>query len=103
MYERIREELRFGKSIPASVRSGSRRSFLTIFDANITTLIAAGVLFYLGTASVKGFAVSLIVSILVSFLTAVAFSRILLNLLVRSGLLKKPGLFGIKGDEIGEL
>lgn len=103
MYERIREELRFGKSIPASVRSGSRRSFLTIFDANLTTLIAAGVLFYLGTASVKGFAVSLIVSILVSFMTAVALTRILLNLLVRSGLLKKPGLFGVKGDEIGEL
>lgn len=103
MYERIREELRHGKSIPASVRSGSRRSFLTIFDANITTVIAAAVLFYMGTASVKGFAVSLMVSIFVSFLTAVALSRILLNLLVRAGLLKRPGLFAVKGDEIGEL
>lgn len=103
MYERIKDELRLGRSIPSAARYGSRRSFLTIFDANITTIIAGGVLFYLGTAGVKGFAVSLIVGIVVSFLTAVALSRILLNLLVRSNILKSPGLFGVKEDEISEL
>lgn len=103
MYERIKEEMRHGKSIPASVKAGSRRSFLTIFDANITTVLAAVVLFYFGTAGVRGFAVSLIFSIAVSFLTAVALSRILLNLLVRANAAKRPGLFGVKEDEIGEL
>jgi SecD/SecF fusion protein len=103
MYERIKEEMRRGKSIPAAVRSGSRRSFLTIFDANITTVLAAVVLFYFGTAGVKGFAVSLIVSIAVSFLTAVALARILMNLLLKANVLKSPALFGVKESEIGEL
>ncbi|PTX55347.1 SecD/SecF fusion protein [Melghirimyces profundicolus] len=103
MYERIKEEMRYGKSIPSALRSGSRRSFLTIFDANITTIIAAAVLFYFGTSSVRGFAVSLITGIVVSFLTAVALSRIMMTLLVRSNLLRRPGWFGVKESEIGEL
>ncbi|MBA4495745.1 protein translocase subunit SecD [Paenactinomyces guangxiensis] len=103
MNERIREELRIGKSVPAAMRSGSRRSFWTIFDANITTIIAAGVLFFYGTAAVKGFSVSLIVSIIVSFIAAVGLSRILMNLLIRSNLLKHPGLFGVREDEISDL
>lgn len=103
MYERIKDEMRLGKSVPSANKSGSRRSFLTIFDANITTIIAAGVLFYFGTAGVRGFAVSLIVGIVVSFLTAVALSRILLGLLVRSGMFRRPGWYGVKEDEISEL
>jgi preprotein translocase subunit SecD len=103
MYERIKEEMRIGKSIPFAVKSGSKRSFLTIFDANITTIIAAAVLFYFGTAGVRGFSVSLIVSVLVSFLTAVALSRILMNQLLKANVLKNPGWFGVKEDEIGEL
>lgn len=103
MYERIKEEIRRGKSIPSSIKAGSRRSFLTIFDANITTVVAAAVLFYFGTANIKGFAVSLIVSILMSFVTAVAGSRFLMNLLLKSRVLKNPGWFGVKGEEIGEL
>jgi preprotein translocase subunit SecD len=103
MNERIREELRAGKSIAASVRSGSKRSFLTIFDSNITTVIAGAVLFIYGTAGVKGFSVSLITGIVVSFITAVALSRILINLLVRSNVLKSPGLFRVREDEISDL
>ncbi|MCA0171733.1 protein translocase subunit SecD [Bacillus sp. RAR_GA_16] len=103
-YERIKEELRSGKSVMSAFKAGGRRSFTTIFDANITTLIAAGVLFAYGTSSVKGFAVMLITSIVVSFLTAVWGSRILLGLWVKSRALnKKPGLFGVKESEIDEL
>ncbi len=103
MYERIKDEIRHGKSIPSSIKAGSRRSFLTIFDANITTIVAAAVLFYFGSSSIKGFAVSLIVSILVSFITAVAGSRLLMNLLLKARVIQKPSLFGVKGEEIGEL
>jgi preprotein translocase subunit SecD len=103
MNERIREELRAGKSIAAANRSGSRRSFLTIFDAHVTTIIAAVVLFIYGTAGVKGFAVSLVAGILISFVTAVALARIMMNLLVRSNLLKSPGWFGVREDEISDL
>ncbi|MCZ2258388.1 protein translocase subunit SecDF [Sporosarcina sp. G11-34] len=101
MYERIREELRVGKSVKTSFVAGAKSSFTAILDANITTLLAAVVLFIFGTSSVKGFALILIISILVSFLTAVWGSRLLLGLLVNSGLLDgKTGWFGISKSKV---
>lgn len=95
-YERVREELRIGKSVKKAFDAGAKESFTAIFDANITTLLAAAVLFFFGTSSVKGFATLLIISILVIFITAVWASRILLGLLVHSGYFdNKPGWFGI--------
>lgn len=102
-YERIKEELRSGKSILSSVRAGSRNSLATILDANITTVIAAIVLFIFGSGSIQGFAVSLVVSITVSMFTAVYGSRILLDLFVKSNWINKPWIFGVKGEEIREL
>ncbi|MFS0861693.1 protein translocase subunit SecDF [Fredinandcohnia sp. 179-A 10B2 NHS] len=103
-YERIKEEIKAGKSILSAYRSGSKGSFWTIFDANITTLLAAIVLFIFGTSAVQGFAVMLMVSILLSFLTAVYGSRLLLGLWVNSKFLnKKPGYFGVKQSEIRNL
>ncbi|MCM3358473.1 MULTISPECIES: protein translocase subunit SecDF [unclassified Psychrobacillus] len=100
-YERIREELRVGNSVKKSFEAGAKSSFSAIFDANVTTLLAAVVLFYFGTSSVKGFATLLIISILVVFITAVFASRILLGLLVHSGYLdNKPGWFGISKKRI---
>ncbi|MBM7620870.1 SecD/SecF fusion protein [Bacillus tianshenii] len=83
-YERIKDELRHGNSLAESFEAGSKRAFITILDANLTTILAAGVLFYFGTSAVKGFATMLMVSILVSFLTAVLGSRLLLGTLVKS-------------------
>jgi preprotein translocase subunit SecD len=102
-YERIKEEIRSGKSLLSSLKAGSRRSLATILDANITTIIAAGVLFYFGTGAIKGFAITLIMSILMSILTNVFFSRFLLNLVIRSNIVKKPWYFGVKEDQISEL
>jgi len=100
-YERIKEELKVGKSIKAAFKTGASNSFSAIVDANITSLIAASVLFYFGTSSVKGFALLLIISILASFITAVWGSRLLLGLLVYSGLFDgKPWLFGVKQSTI---
>lgn len=96
-YERIREELRVGHSVKTSFQAGAKQAFTAILDANITTILAAVVLFIYGTSSVKGFAMILIISILASFLTAVWGSRLLLGLLVNSGILDgKTGLFGIR-------
>lgn len=96
-YERIREELRVGRSVKEAFKAGAASSFSAILDANVTTLIAAVVLFVFGTSSVKGFATLLIISILVSFLTAVWGSRLLLGLWVNSGVLDgKFGLFGLR-------
>ncbi|MDY7430477.1 protein translocase subunit SecDF [Bacillus sp. V26] len=103
-YERIKEELKLGKSVRSAFRSGNRRSFATIFDANITTIIAAVVLFVFGTSSVKGFATMLILSILTSFITAVFLSRFLLSLLVESRWLdRKKGWFGVKKKHIVDI
>ncbi|WP_203246816.1 protein translocase subunit SecDF [Sporosarcina beigongshangi] len=100
-YERIREELRVGKSVKTAFSAGAKSAFTAILDANITTMIAAVVLFIFGTSSVKGFAIVLIISILASFLTAVWGSRLLLGLLVNSGLLDgKTAWFGISKKNI---
>src|SRR5690625_546316 len=103
-FERIKEELKLGKSVVASFKAGSKNALRTILDANITTLLAAAVLFYFGTSSVKGFATMLIVSILVSFLTAVYGTRILLNFWVKSGFLKKrQSWFGVRKEQIQDI
>ncbi|SFL64518.1 protein translocase subunit SecD [Salibacterium qingdaonense] len=102
-YERVKEEIKSGKTILSAFKAGSRRSLSTILDANITTILAAGVLFYYGTSSVQGFAVMLIVSIVTSFLTAVFGSRLLLGLWVQSRIFnKKPRVFGVKENQIHE-
>jgi protein-export membrane protein SecD/preprotein translocase SecF subunit len=103
-YERIKEELKVGRNIKAAFEVGSKGSFWTIFDANITTLIAASVLFFYGTSSVKGFATSLIISILASFITNVYVSRLLLGLWVKSGFLdNRPSWFGVRKKDIKDL
>ncbi|MFJ5566691.1 protein translocase subunit SecDF [Lysinibacillus xylanilyticus] len=93
--ERIREELRVGFSVKQAFKIGSKESLSAIVDAQLTTLLAAAVLFQWGTSSVKGFATTLIISILLSFLTAVWGSRVLLGLLVNSGYFNNPAWFGI--------
>jgi protein-export membrane protein SecD/preprotein translocase SecF subunit len=103
-YERIREELKLGKTVMSAFRAGNRRSLATILDANITTLLAATVLFMFGTSSVKGFATMLIISILVSFITAVYGTRLLLGLIVNSRFMdKRLGLFGVKKSEVANI
>ncbi|MEB2299969.1 protein translocase subunit SecDF [Lysinibacillus xylanilyticus] len=93
--ERIREELRVGYSVKQAFKIGSKESLSAIVDAQLTTLLAAAVLFQWGTSSVKGFATTLIISILLSFVTAVWGSRVLQGLLVNSGYFNNPAWFGI--------
>ena len=75
IFERIREELRVGKTVRAAIDTGFSRAFGTILDANLTTLIAALFLFHFGTGPIKGFAVTLSIGILASVFTAVFVSR----------------------------
>jgi len=103
-FERSKEEIRSGKSIIASFKAGTKNSLVTILDANITTLLAATILFFYGTSSIKGFATMLIVSILVSFITAVFGTRLLMQLWIKSPFLKKrPTWFGVKKDSIKDI
>jgi preprotein translocase subunit SecD len=90
IFERIREEFRAGKHVRAAVAAGFDRAFRAIFDANITTLITAIVLFYYGSGPVKGFAVTLGLGILASMFTAIVVTRLILNLFVD----RNPSGFG---------
>ncbi len=90
IFERIREELRAGNSPQASIQAGYGKAFSTIADANITTLIAALVLFGFGTGPIKGFAVTLSIGILSSMFTAIVGTRAVINLIY--GRQRKPRL-----------
>ena len=97
LYERLKDELRVGRSIKKAYKKAAQNSIWTLLDANITTLIAGLVLFAFGTSSVKGFATMLILSIVMSFVTAVFLTRVLMRLIIHSGYLNdKLALFGIK-------
>jgi len=80
IFERIKEELRLEKTFRASIDAGFSKAFRTIFDANVTTLIAALALFYFGTGPIKGFAVTLTIGILASMFTAIVVTKIILEL-----------------------
>lgn len=79
IYERIKEELKAGKSLRGSIEAGFKRALTTILDSNITTLIAAIVLFIFGTGSIQGFAVTLSLGIISSLFTAIVFTRMMLR------------------------
>ncbi|MFJ7744189.1 protein translocase subunit SecDF [Peribacillus sp. NPDC097295] len=103
-YERIRDELKLGRSVKAAYKEGTKNSLATITDANLTTLLAAAVLFFYGTSSVKGFATTLIISILMSFVTAVYGTRLFMSLWVKSGFLdKRKSWFGVKKKYIHDI
>jgi preprotein translocase subunit SecD len=95
IFERTREELRDGKTLYRSVESGFYRAFSSILDSNVTTLIACGALFFLGSGLVKGFALTLAIGVAVSMFTALTCSRSLLLLTVLGipGVRQKPELF----------
>lgn len=98
IFERIKEELRAGKSIKASIDAGFSRAFSAIIDSNITTLIAAIVLIFLGTGPIQGFGKTLCIGILVSMFTAIVLTRLMLKCAVGMNI-RNPKLYGAKGGE----
>lgn len=83
-YSRIKEELLKGRSLETAFKNGSKASFGTILDANLTTLLVAIIMFYLGESSVKGFATMLIINIIVTMVTMVFITRILMKMFVKT-------------------
>ena len=82
MFERIREELRLGKSGRSAIDSGYSKAFLTIMDSHVTTLITAVVLFQFGTGPIKGFAVSLSLGVLINLFTALIGTKTVLDWMI---------------------
>jgi SecD/SecF fusion protein len=89
IYERIREELDRGAAVRMAIRNGFQRAFATIIDSNLTTLITGLVLFAIGTDQLKGFAITLILGLVLNLFTAVFCSRVVFDLAERSGLLRR--------------
>jgi preprotein translocase subunit SecD len=102
IFERVKEELRSGKSLFKSVDEGFNRAFSSILDGNITTLLVCGVLFWLGVGLVKGFALTLGIGIMVSFFTALTCTRTLLRLAMGIPPLKNITLYGVKPDMVNQ-
>ena len=94
IYARIREEIAAGLSVHAAIKSGFGKAFSAIFDGNITTLIAACVLMWLGSGSVKGFAYTLAMGIVISMFTALVISRLVINAVYAIGV-RDPKFYGI--------
>jgi len=100
IFERIKEEVRHGKTVRSAVNSGYARGFKTILDANILTMLTAAVIFVFATSSPKGFALTLILGVLVSMLTAVLFTRAMLGVLAGFAFFSKPAFMGVRTSQI---
>ena len=92
VFERIREELSIGRTIKSAIDSGYERAFVTILDANFTTLIAAFVLAWIGSGPIRGFAITLSAGILCSMFTAIFVTKTLFTLLTNLNLIKKTNI-----------
>jgi preprotein translocase subunit SecD len=95
-FERLKEELRTGKSLRAAVEEGRKRAFPSIFYSNLATIMTAGVLFWFGTGTVKGFALTLAIGVFVSFFTAVIVTQMLLQWAIEFPALRKRRLYGVE-------
>ena len=101
IFEHFKEEFRLGKTLRLSMEAGFKRAFTTIFDSNITTIIAALVLFFFGTGTIKGFAITLGLGVVLSMLTAITLTQYMLKLLIASNICKNPAVYGATGLSMG--
>ncbi|MDK2878818.1 MAG: preprotein translocase subunit SecD [Thermoanaerobacteraceae bacterium] len=95
IFERLKEELRNGKTLRAAIDAGFHRALNTIIDSNVTTIIAGVVLLYFGSGPIKGFAVTLIIGILTSMFTAITVTRVILVNLINAKLFTNKKLYGV--------
>jgi len=103
IFERLKEELWSGKTLRAAVRTGFARAFTAVFDSHFTTIVGAGVLFMLGTGTVKGFAYTLFWGTVFSLITAVFITRFFVDTMVDNNLITAPPAYGVNPKDIGTL
>ena len=99
IFERMKEELRVGKSLPAAVEAGFNRAWNSILDSNVSSLITATILYALGSSVIRGFALVLIIGVLVSMFSAIVVTRTILRWVVRQEWARRPSLYGLREDE----
>lgn len=96
IYERIKEELRAGKTLRSAIDQGFNRAFTAVLDSNVTTLITAVVLYILGSGPIKGFAMTLGIGVVISFVTAITATRLMLQGVTEINVLRNKWLYGVK-------
>jgi preprotein translocase subunit SecD len=94
IFEHFKEEFRVGKTMRLAMDAGFERAFTTIFDSNITTIIASAVLFCFGTGSIKGFAITLGLGVVLSMFTAITLTQFMCKNLIAAQLFKNPAIYG---------
>ena len=99
IFERTKEELRAGKTLVSAIEAGFNRAWNSIFDSNVSSLITASILYFLGSATMKGFALVLIIGVATSLFTAITVSRTLLRIIVKQGFAAKAWLYGVTDEE----
>jgi preprotein translocase subunit SecD len=99
IFERTKEELRSGKTLVSAIEAGFNRAWNSIFDSNMSSIITAAILFYFGSATIRGFALVLILGVLISMFTAITVSREMLRWIVRQPWARRASLFGVEEDE----
>ena len=102
IFERFKEEVLNGRTMRSALDAGFSRAFVTILDSNVTTLMAAAVLFYLGTGPIRGFAITLALGVLVSMFTAITVTRFIIRFLITSNVSKNPSFLGAKAPRPNE-
>ena len=102
IFERTKEELKAGRTLFTAINSGFDRAFTSIFDSNMSTVIICLILYFAGSNIVKGFALTLIIGVLVSMFSAITVTKNLMHLIFGTGQLKYPSLFGLKESDINE-
>lgn len=95
IFEHFKEEVRSGKTLRMAMDSGFKRAFTTIFDSNLTTIIASAVLFFFGTGPIKGFAITLGLGVVISMFTAITLTQFMLKHLIAAKLFIDPRLYGV--------
>jgi preprotein translocase subunit SecD len=99
IFERMKEELRLGKSLPAAVEAGFNRAWNSILDSNVSSLITATILYAFGSSVIRGFALVLIIGVLTSMFSAIVVTRSIMRVLVRQDWARQARLFGLRDEE----
>jgi preprotein translocase subunit SecD len=99
IFERSKEELRLGKPLTAAIEAGFSRAWNSILDSNVSSLITAGILYYFGSSTIRGFALVLIIGVLISMFSAITVTRTILRLVVRQPWARKAWLYGVTDEE----
>ncbi len=99
IFERMKEELRLGKSLPSGVEAGFNRAWNSILDSNVSSLITATILYTFGSSVIRGFALVLIIGVLVSMFSAIVVTRSIMRVMVRQSWARRPALYGLRPEE----